>query len=183
MDQEKLMKKIILFIIALLTVLSLSACNQNSQKDILHHSAKATFVRKKAKKRKAIRKKEKLEKAKAKKERKEKAAKAAASKKQIEQQQAAQQAQQNSAQKQNNQQNATRSQPPMTQGEINMQRGYDPNGAPLLPGQDHAAGSNPDGPPDAWVQGQLEWAIRNGLMNPDGSDTEKGKELEQQTQY
>ena len=31
-----------------------------------------------------------------------------------------------------------------TQGQINMERGYDPNGAPLLPGQDHAAGSNPD---------------------------------------
>ncbi len=27
-----------------------------------------------------------------------------------------------------------------------------------LPGQDHAAGSNPDGSPDAWVQGQINWA-------------------------
>ena len=33
----------------------------------------------------------------------------------------------------------------LSQGEINRQRGYDPNGNPLLPGQDHAAGSNPDG--------------------------------------
>lgn len=61
-----------------------------------------------------------------------------------------------------------------SQGEINRERGYDPNGAPLLPGQDHAAGANPDGSPDAWVQGQDEWAIQNGYMNPDGSNTAKG---------
>lgn len=61
-----------------------------------------------------------------------------------------------------------------SQGEINRERGYDPNGAPLLPGQDHAAGSNPDGTPDAWVQGQDDWLIQNGYMNPDGSNTAKG---------
>lgn len=64
---------------------------------------------------------------------------------------------------------------PLTQGEINRQRGYDPNGNPLLPGQDHAAGSNPDGTPDAWVQGQIDWAKRNGYLNPDGSETDKGR--------
>ena len=63
-----------------------------------------------------------------------------------------------------------------TQGQINVERGYDPNGAPLLPGQDHAAGSNPDGSPDAWVQGQINWEIRNGYANPDGTLTEKGKQ-------
>lgn len=61
-----------------------------------------------------------------------------------------------------------------SQGEINRERGYDPNGAPLLPGEDHAAGSNPDGTPDAWVQGQDDWAIQNGYMNPDGTNTPKG---------
>ena len=71
-----------------------------------------------------------------------------------------------------------------TQGQINVERGYDPNGAPLLPGQDHAAGSNPDGSPDAWVQGQINWAKRNGLMNPDGTPTQKEKDLEaSQDQY
>lgn len=62
--------------------------------------------------------------------------------------------------------------------EINMERGYDPNGNPLLPGQDHAAGSNPDGTPDAWVQGQINWAIQNGYLNPDGTNTPKGQAAE-----
>src|SRR5699024_9866913 len=62
--------------------------------------------------------------------------------------------------------------------EINMERGYDPNGNPLLPGQDHAAGSNPDGTPDAWVQGQIDWAIQNGYLNPDGTNTPKGQAAE-----
>lgn len=60
----------------------------------------------------------------------------------------------------------------LTQGEINRQRGYDPNGAPLLPGQDHAAGSNPDGSPDAWVQWQLDWQQKSGgQYYPDGTPT------------
>ena len=68
---------------------------------------------------------------------------------------------------------------PLTQGEINRQRGCDPNGNPLLPGQDHAAGSNPDGTPDAWVQGQIDWAKQNGYLNPDGSETDKGRAADQ----
>ena len=63
--------------------------------------------------------------------------------------------------------------------EINMERGYDPNGNPLLPGQDHAAGSNPDGTPDAWVQGQIDWAKQNGYLNPDGTETDKGRAADQ----
>lgn len=66
-----------------------------------------------------------------------------------------------------------------SQSEINMERGYDPNGNPLLPGQDHAAGSNPDGTPDAWVQGQIDWAKQNGYLNPDGSETDKGRAADQ----
>lgn len=69
-----------------------------------------------------------------------------------------------------------------SQGEINRERGYDPNGAPLLPGQDHAAGSNPDGSPDAWVQGQIDWAIQNGYMNPDGTNTPKGQAAEDEVE-
>ena len=80
-----------------------------------------------------------------------------------------------------NQQVTSQSQP-KTQGQINMERGYDPNGAPLLPGQDHAAGSNPDGSPDAWVQGQIDWAKRNGYMNADGSPTQKERNMEAQVE-
>lgn len=69
-----------------------------------------------------------------------------------------------------------------SQGEINRERGYDPNGAPLLPGQDHAAGSNPDGTPDAWVQGQIDWAKQNGYLNPDGTETQKGIQADQEVE-
>ena len=70
----------------------------------------------------------------------------------------------------------------LSQGEINRQRGYDPNGNPLLPGQDHAAGSNPDGSPDAWVQGQIDWAKQNGYLNTDGTETQKGIEADQEVE-
>ena len=60
----------------------------------------------------------------------------------------------------------------LSQGEINRQRGYDPNGNPLLPGQDHAAGSNPDGSPDAWVQWQLDH--QNDKTFPDGTPFPNG---------
>lgn len=60
------------------------------------------------------------------------------------------------------------------QGQENIQNGVDPNGNELLPGQDHAAGSNPDGTPDAWVQGQLDritpdggYRTDNGIIYPE----------------
>nr|AOG27098.1 hypothetical protein BBP16_00440 [Lactobacillus johnsonii] len=64
---------------------------------------------------------------------------------------------------------------------MNKERGYDPNGHPLLPGQDHAAGSNPDGSADDWVKGQSEWLRQNELINSDGSPTQKAKDLQAQT--
>ena len=67
------------------------------------------------------------------------------------------------------------------QGQINKERGYDPNGHPLLPGQDHAAGSNADGSADDWVKGQGEWLRQNGLINSDGSPTQKAKDIQAQT--
>lgn len=59
-----------------------------------------------------------------------------------------------------------------SQSEINRERGYDPNGNPLLPGQDHAAGSNPDGTPDAWVQWQIDH--ENDTTFPDGTPFPNG---------
>lgn len=60
------------------------------------------------------------------------------------------------------------------QGQENIQNGVDPNGNELLPGQNHAAGSNPDGTPDAWVQGQLDritpdggYRTDNGIIYPE----------------
>ena len=89
---------------------------------------------------------------------------------------------QQSVQSSNNQQQGAQSGVTKSQREINRERGYDPNGAPLLPGQDHAAGSNPDGSPDAWVQGQIDWAIQNGYMNPDGTNTPKGQAAEDEVE-
>ncbi|MDK7952116.1 hypothetical protein [Lactobacillus paragasseri] len=67
-------------------------------------------------------------------------------------------------------------QPQKTQGEINKERGYDPKGNPVIPGQDHAPGSNPDGSADSWVKGQSEWLRQNGLTNSDGTLTQKAKD-------
>lgn len=89
---------------------------------------------------------------------------------------------QQNVQSSNNQQQGTQTGITKYQSEINRERGYDPNGAPLLPGQDHAAGSNPDGSPDAWVQGQIDWAIQNGYMNPDGTNTPKGQAAEDEVE-
>ena len=96
--------------------------------------------------------------------------------------QASQTSTQQSVQSSNNQQQGAQSGVTKSQSEINRERGYDPNGAPLLPGQDHAAGSNPDGSPDAWVQGQIDWAIQNGYMNPDGTNTPKGQAAEDEVE-
>lgn len=67
-------------------------------------------------------------------------------------------------------------QPQKTQGEINKERSYDPKGNPVIPGQDHAPGSNPDGSADSWVKGQSEWLRQNGLTNSDGTLTQKAKD-------
>lgn len=81
------------------------------------------------------------------------------------------------ANSQNQTQNtATQQQPQKTQGEINKERGYDPKGNPVMPGQDHAPGSNPDGSADSWVKGQSEWLRQNGLTNSDGTLTQKAKD-------
>lgn len=86
--------------------------------------------------------------------------------------------QSSSTNNQNQTQNAAaqQQQPQKTQGEINRERGYDPKGNPVMPGQDHAPGSNPDGSADSWVQGQSEWLRQNGLTNSDGSLTQKAKD-------
>ena len=84
----------------------------------------------------------------------------------------------NQSQGNTNQQN----QQPKTQGQINMERGYDPKGHPIMPGSDHAAGYNPDGTEDSWVKGQDEWLHKNGLINPDGSPTQKAKDMEAQSE-
>lgn len=89
---------------------------------------------------------------------------------------------QQNVQSSNNQQQGAQSGVTKSQSEISRERGYDPNGAPLLPGQDHAAGSNPDGSPDAWVQGQIDWAIQNGYMNPNGTNTPKGQAAEDEVE-
>jgi len=67
-------------------------------------------------------------------------------------------------------------QQPKTQSQINQERGYDPKGNPVMPGQDHAPGTDVYGNPDPWLQGQIEWAKQNGYLNQDGTPTEKGRQ-------
>ena len=66
-----------------------------------------------------------------------------------------------------------------TQGQINRQRGYDPNGNPLLPGQDHAAGSNPDGSEDDWVRGQDEWIHQHPEINQQPANNQPSQPTQQ----
>lgn len=98
------------------------------------------------------------------------------------QQENQQQVSTNNGQQSSNQSQGNANQQPKTQGQINMERGYDPKGHPIMPGSDHAAGYNPDGTEDSWVKGQDEWLHKNGLINPDGSPTQKEKDMEAQSE-
>lgn len=168
------MKKITLLAVATLTVLSLAGCSKSS-KPVHHHATKTELVAKKKAKKEAAEKAKKKKQA----EKKKKAEQKAKLAKQKQAKLAAQKAAANQQAQQNQQLQSNQGQQHLTQGQINQQRGYDPAGAPIMPGSDHAPGANPDGTPDAWVQGQNEWAIQQGYENPDGTETEKGKELEQ----
>ncbi len=163
------MKKIGLICAAALTGLTLTACgSSSSQKSTKSSSSSST---KTVKKHKATKK--------SKQEKKKQSSISSTSSSSPQSQTAAQQSKQSTTQstQQEIQTNTAKS-----QGEINRERGYDPNGAPLLPGQDHAAGSNPDGSPDAWVQGQIDWAKQNGYLNPDGTETDKGRAADQEVE-
>ncbi len=149
------MKKLGLLSMALLAALSLAGCGSQSSHHKNSSKAKTTKVVKHHKKHNSKKKKSA-------KKTSSSSASSANNQQQTQQQQSTQQQQR-----------------PKSQSEINRERGYDPNGNPLLPGQDHAAGSNPDGTPDAWVQGQIDWAKQNGYLNPDGSETDKGRAADQ----
>ena len=149
------MKKLGLLSMALLAALSLAGCGSQSSHHKTSSKAKTTKVVKHHKKNNSKKKKSA-------KKTSSSSASSANNQQQTQQQQSTQQQQR-----------------PKSQSEINRERGYDPNGNPLLPGQDHAAGSNPDGTPDAWVQGQINWAKQNGYLNPDGSETDKGRAADQ----
>lgn len=69
-----------------------------------------------------------------------------------------------------------------SQGEINRERGYDPKGNPVMPGQDHAPGSDVYGNPDPWVQGQIDWMHEQqakGYMDENGNLTDAGRQAMQ----
>lgn len=86
-----------------------------------------------------------------------------------------------SSQQQQTQQTTTT--PNKTQGEINRERGYDPKGQAVMPGQDHAPGSNTDGTADPWVQGQVDQAKQNGYLDSNGNETQKGQQADQNVGY
>lgn len=59
-----------------------------------------------------------------------------------------------------------------------MEPGYDPKDNPVIPGQNHAPGTDVYGNSDSWVQGQIDWAKQNGYLNQDGTPTEKGQQAD-----
>lgn len=164
------MKKIGLICATVLMSLTLTACGSSS-------SQKPTKISSSSSSTKSVQKHKSAKKNKQ--EKKKQSSISSASSSSSQSQSTAQQSKQSTTQstQQEIQTNTAKS-----QGEINRERGYDPNGAPLLPGQDHAAGSNPDGSPDAWVQGQIDWAKQNGYLNPDGTETDKGRVADQEVE-
>ncbi len=162
------MKKIDLICVAIVAGLSLAGCSHSASQKSATSSSSSTKVVKHHKKAKSEKKQ----------------SHSSSNSKQSSSQSANSQSTstQQNVQSSNNQQQGAQSDVTKSQSEINRERGYDPNGAPLLPGQDHAAGSNPDGSPDAWVQGQIDWAIQNGYMNPDGTNTPKGQAAEDEVE-
>ncbi|MCR1900911.1 hypothetical protein NSA05_03015 [Ligilactobacillus apodemi] len=172
-------------------VLLLSGCSTNSNNSKTSSSSKAKSERlaKESSKRKAESKRKASEsKKKTESERKasEASAKAESESKANEAQSSSEQSvasNQQQVQSQSNEQSQTQVQQPSpaqpqqkTQGQINMERGYDPKGNPVIPGQDHAPGTDVHGNSDSWVQGQVEWAKQNGYLNQDGTPTEKGQQ-------
>lgn len=162
------MKKLGLICVAALMGMTLTACgNSSSQKSTKGSSSSSST--------KVIKKHKTAKKSKQEKKRQSSISSASSSSSQSAPQQSEQTTTQSTQQE-------TQTNTAKSQGEINRERGYDPNGAPLLPGQDHAAGSNPDGSPDAWVQGQIDWAKQNGYLNPDGTETDKGRAADQEVE-
>lgn len=175
------MKKIGLICVAALMGMALTACGNSS-------AQKSTKISNSSSSTKSVQKHKSAKKNKQ--EKKKQSSISSASSSSSQSQTAPQQNKQSSTQAtqtaaQQNEQSSTQATQTSTtksQGEINRERGYDPNGAPLLPGQDHAAGSNPDGMPDAWVQGQIDWAKQNGYLNSDGTETDKGRAADQEVE-
>lgn len=164
------MKKLGLICVAALMGMTLTACSNSSSQKSTKGSSSSSSTK--------VIKKHKTAK-KSKQEKKKQSSISSASSSSSQSQSAPQQSEQTTTQ---STQKETQTNTAKSQGEINRERGYDPNGAPLLPGQDHAAGSNPDGSPDAWVQGQIDWAKQNGYLNPDGTETDKGRAADQEVE-
>lgn len=160
------MKKIGLICATVLMSLTLTACGNSSAQRSTKISSSSSSTKSVQKHKSAKKNKQ---------EKKKQNSISSASSSSSQSQTAAQQNEQSSTQ-------ATQTSTTKSQGEINRERGYDPNGASLLPGQDHAAGSNPDGTPDAWVQGQIDWAKQNGYLNSDGTETDKGRAADQEVE-
>ncbi len=125
------MKKIGLICAALLAGISLTACSNSASQKSNKKSSSSSVTTTKAVKHHKVRKESK-------KDTQSSSSSAVSSQSNS---QASQTSTQQSVQSSNNQQQGAQSGVTKSQSEINRERGYDPNGAPLLPGQDHAAGS------------------------------------------
>ncbi|ARU19656.1 hypothetical protein [Ligilactobacillus salivarius] len=168
------MKKINAIIVALLSISVLSACsNSNSNSRTSSESYKSSSLKAKKAKESSKKKAESIKKAK-----EEAKKKASESEKKASESAATASSQQITQQQDTNTYQAQSSTPVKSQSQINMERGYDPKGNPVMPGQDHAPGSDVYGNSDDWVRGQTEWLKSQGLTdtsqynNPENNEPE-----------
>lgn len=171
--EKSSMKRSLISTTCFLFLLTSVGCSNGEQSQSTDNKPKNSKIQKHKSNHKSGKKHSKAKVADKKKKRENKNNKQQASEQTNDQQSATSQNQQQS-QPQNNQ--TTQQQP--SQSDINRARGYDPNGNAVMPGQDHAPGSNPDGTPDPWVQGQIDWEKENGYLNPDGTPTQKGQQAD-----
>lgn len=156
------MKKVKIVSIALLSTLLLAGCGNNSQAKT---DKKAESI--------SLKKKESLKAKKASEKKAQESRKKASSIKTKQESEKQAQASSSSATQQQSQAQQSQQQP--TQGEINRQRGYDPKGNAVMPGQDHAPGSDVYGNSDDWVKGQDEWLKEQGIVDSNGNETQNFK--------
>lgn len=168
------MRKFNIITISLLSLSLLGACsNSNSSDRASSDSSKSSSLKAKEssiKKAKAELKKKESSIKKAQSE-----SKKAESEKEASENTSATNSQQVTQQKNSDSYQTQTSTPIKSQSQINMERGYDPKGNPVMPGQDHAPGSDIYGNPDSWVQGQIDWAKSQGMIDSNGNETENFK--------
>lgn len=150
------MKKINIIATVLLSISVLGACS-NLHSNSNSSSYKSSSLKAKKAKESSKKKAESIKKAKEESKKKASESKKKASESKASESVAATSSQQIIQQQDPNTYQEQPSAPIKSQSQINMEHGYDPKGNPVMPGSDHAPGSDVYGNSDDWVRGQTEW--------------------------